>query len=94
MHAKDNCSSNFSEGSPHASVDEPIKRRPGAPKGNKNALKHGLRTRESDEFRAAVRAHIRETRAAIKFAKAVCKARRELERRHRSLTPSSCCPSS
>ena len=94
MHAKDNCSENFSGGSPHASADAPPKRRPGAPKGNKNAWKHGARTREMDELRAEVRAHIRETRAAINFSKAVCKARRELERQRRGVRPLSRCPNS
>ncbi len=65
--AQQNCSENFLEDPPPAP-----RRRPGASKGNRNALKHGRRTREMDEFRARVRAHLRETRALLKAVRMLC----------------------
>lgn len=78
MRATDNCSENFSEGSPRPPPETSAKRRPGAPKGNRNALKHGLRTREMDAFRAEVRAHIRETRALLKWCRTLNALRKEM----------------
>lgn len=72
---KHNCSEKFSPPSPA----EPEKRRPGAPRGNRNALKHGRRTREMDEFRAEVRAHLRQTRALIAWARQLCRLRAQHE---------------
>jgi hypothetical protein len=43
-----------------------LKRRPGAPKGNRNALKHGLYTAEMSEMRL----HVRHTIADLKLAAA------------------------
>jgi len=77
--AKHNCSENFSDPSPSTPAAKQ-KRRPGAPKGNKNALKHGARTREMDEFRAEVRRHLRESRALMKQVKALMAQRRERTR--------------
>jgi hypothetical protein len=77
--AKHNCSENFSDPSPSVPAATE-KRRPGAPKGNKNALKHGARTREMDAFRAEVREHLRESRARIKRVKALMAQRHELAR--------------
>ncbi len=65
--AQQNCSENFLEDPSPAP-----RRRPGASKGNRNACKHGLRTREMDEFRALVRAHLRETRVLLKEVRMLC----------------------
>jgi hypothetical protein len=40
-------------------------RKRGAPPGNKNALKHGKRTREMRALRADIRAHIQRGRALL-----------------------------
>jgi hypothetical protein len=40
-------------------------RKRGAPPGNKNALKHGKRTRERRTLLAAIRAHIQRGRALL-----------------------------
>jgi uncharacterized protein YjcR len=40
----------------------------GAPKGNRNALKHGRYTRELLEFRRAVRELVREARELVEIA--------------------------
>ena len=77
--AKHNCSEIFSEGSPSPPADAPVKRRPGAPRGNRNAFKHGARTREIDEFRAEVRAHIRQMRALIKWCRTLNALRKQLQ---------------
>lgn len=45
-------------------------RRPGAPLGNRNALKHGRRTREMDAFRARVRANARRIRDVLGWCRA------------------------
>jgi uncharacterized protein YjcR len=38
----------------------------GAPRGNRNALKHGVFTKESIELRATLRAQIREAQKLLK----------------------------
>lgn len=70
---KHNCSEKFLETPSPASAP---KRRPGAAKGNRNALKHGRRTREADDFRAELRAHLRETRALLQWCRIICQVRR------------------
>jgi len=45
------------------SAPNPPPRKRGAPFGNKNALKHGKRTREMRALRADIRAHIAKGRA-------------------------------
>ena len=78
MRTKHNCSEKFGPPSPPPAT---AKRRPGAPKGNRNAFKHGARTRELDELRAAARAHLRQTRALLKSVRALCLQREEERRR-------------
>jgi len=92
--AKHNCPEKFSGGCP-APLAAPEKRRPGAPKGNRNALRHGRRTREMDEFRAQVRAHIRETHALLKRCRELIVLREHMRRLSllEDLTPWSRCPS-
>jgi len=46
----------------------PNKNKGGAPKGNRNALKHGRYRREMRELRVFVTARLRAARAAIKLA--------------------------
>ncbi len=46
-------------------ANPPQPNRGGAPRGNQNRLVHGRYTRQMVEFRARVRAHIRECRALI-----------------------------
>jgi hypothetical protein len=44
----------------------------GAPRGNKNALKHGLYTREAVEERRRLRALVRQSRMLIQDLGAMC----------------------
>src|SRR5437762_2980802 len=53
-----------------------LPRKRGAPKGNRNALKHGLRSSEMQAFRAERRTFIRQVRFDIAWAKTVLAAKR------------------
>ena len=48
------------------SPNNSVARKRGAPKGNSNAYKHGVRTAEWDAFRATVRALIASAKGAIR----------------------------
>lgn len=57
--------------------DNPPKRRPGAPKGNRNAVKTGLHTAEMKDLRRRLRAWRHRADATIAEAHRVIRAERE-----------------
>jgi hypothetical protein len=59
---------------------ETPKRRPGAPKGNRNALKTGLHTAEVKDLRRRLRAWRRRADAAIAAGNRLARAKTEAER--------------
>ncbi|MBV9572362.1 MAG: hypothetical protein JO056_14070 [Alphaproteobacteria bacterium] len=64
-----------SQGESHNSVaDEPPRRR-GAPKGNKNALKHGMKSAERLAFKSDLRKFLRRIHATCGLAHAIAKSR-------------------
>lgn len=56
------------------------KRRPGAPRGNRNAFKHGLYSAEVLDLRRRLRAWHRRANAAVAAANRLARAKTEAER--------------
>ena len=67
----------------HNDLAEAPKRRRGAPKGNRNALKTGLHTAEMKDLRRRLRAWRRRARAAIARGNEKVKAHKEARRQSR-----------